>query len=101
VEAPIRHKKRLVLSSQSERELAENLRGVYVQALLAHFRPTTGVLPPTMPRAPKPTGKTRHDPLHVQLGEDETEEKYGKVSRPGKRRKSRVNEDGDEAEEAR
>lgn len=49
-----------------------------------------------MPRAAKPTGKTRHDPLHVQLGEDEVEAKYGKVSRPGKRRKSGKDEEGDD-----
>ncbi|KAI0347011.1 cell adhesion protein byn-1 [Trametopsis cervina] len=52
-----------------------------------------------MPRATKPSGKSRHDPLHVQLGEDELEAKYGKISRPGKRRKSGANEDGDETGE--
>ncbi|KAH9950103.1 cell adhesion protein byn-1 [Amylocystis lapponica] len=52
-----------------------------------------------MPRATKPTGKTRHDPLHVQLGEDELHEKYGKISRPGKRTKSRTNDsDGEDGE---
>ena len=51
-----------------------------------------------MPRAPKPTGKTRHDPLHVQLKEDELVEKYGNVSHPGKRKKSRKSKtDDDEA----
>ncbi|EPT03099.1 hypothetical protein FOMPIDRAFT_1047090 [Fomitopsis schrenkii] len=50
-----------------------------------------------MPRAVKPTGKTRHDPLHVQLGEDEVYTKYGRVSRPGKRRKSKdTEEDGED-----
>ncbi|KAI0092557.1 cell adhesion protein byn-1 [Irpex rosettiformis] len=49
-----------------------------------------------MPRAAKPTGKTRHDPLHVQLGEDEAEAKYGRISRPGKRRKSRGDDETDE-----
>ncbi|KAI5124820.1 hypothetical protein M0805_005450 [Coniferiporia weirii] len=49
-----------------------------------------------MPRASKPTGKTRHDPLHVQLKEDEIIEKYGDVSRPGKRRKSKKAEDDGE-----
>ena len=45
-----------------------------------------------MPRAAKPTGKMRHDPLHVQLKEDEIYEKYGNVSRPGKRKKSKKDE---------
>ena len=52
-----------------------------------------------MPRAPKATGKTRHDPLHVQLGEDEVYAKYGKVSRPGKRRKSHAPEEDDDEED--
>lgn len=48
-----------------------------------------------MPRIAKPTGKTRHDPLHVQLKEDEIYEKYGNISRLGKRRKSKAeDEDG-------
>ncbi|THG99564.1 hypothetical protein EW026_g2814 [Hermanssonia centrifuga] len=41
-----------------------------------------------MPRVQKPSGKTRHDPLHIQLGEDEQNAKFGKITRPGKRRKS-------------
>lgn len=53
-----------------------------------------------MPRAQKPTGKSRHDPLHVQLDGDEVEAKYGRVSKPGKRRKSHKAEadDGDDDE---
>lgn len=46
-----------------------------------------------MPRSAKPTGKTRHDPLHVQLKEDELFEKYGNVSHPGKRKKSKKDDD--------
>lgn len=48
-----------------------------------------------MPRvSSKPSGKSRHDPLHIQLKEDEINEKYGNVSRPGKRKKTReVDED--------
>jgi essential nuclear protein 1 len=42
-----------------------------------------------MPRALKSQGKSRHDPLHVQLGEDEVQAKYGNISQPGKRMKSR------------
>lgn len=49
-----------------------------------------------MPRAAKPSGKSRHDPLHVQLGEDEQIAKYGKLARPGKRRKSQAAHDDDE-----
>jgi len=33
--------------------------------------------------------KSRHDPLLVQLDEDEAESKYGHISQPGKRKKSR------------
>lgn len=53
-----------------------------------------------MPRAAKPTGKTRHDPLLVQLKEDEFHEKYGKVSQPGKRKKTK-HSDEDEGDEVR
>ncbi|KAJ3878777.1 Bystin-domain-containing protein [Lentinula edodes] len=41
-----------------------------------------------MPRAIKSSGKTRHDPLLVQLDEDQQEAKYGRVSEPGKRKKN-------------
>lgn len=49
-----------------------------------------------MPRAAKPTGKSRHDPLHVQIGEDEVYAKYGRVSRPGKRSKTKGTTDEEE-----
>ncbi|KAI0363716.1 cell adhesion protein byn-1 [Pilatotrama ljubarskyi] len=52
-----------------------------------------------MPKAPKATTKTKHDPLHVQLGEDEVYAKYGRVSQPGRRRKSKAKDDEDEAGE--
>jgi essential nuclear protein 1 len=42
-----------------------------------------------MPRVNKPSGKSRHDPLLVQLDDDELEAKYGRVSKPGKRKKSK------------
>lgn len=51
-----------------------------------------------MPRATKPLGKTRHDPLHVQLGEDEVEAKYGKVSRPNKRKKAKTDDEEENGE---
>ncbi|KAI0069189.1 cell adhesion protein byn-1 [Artomyces pyxidatus] len=49
-----------------------------------------------MPRAQKPTGKSRHDPLHVEIGEDEVLAKYGDVSKPGKRKKARHSQAGPE-----
>ena len=49
-----------------------------------------------MPRVSKPAAKTRHDPLHVQLEDHEVLEKFGRVSQPGKRRKSRNNVPDDE-----
>ncbi|KAF9535014.1 Bystin-domain-containing protein [Crepidotus variabilis] len=42
-----------------------------------------------MPRTQKQSSKARHDPLLVQLDEDEIEAKYGRISQPGKRKKSR------------
>lgn len=47
--------------------------------------------------APKKGDKSRHDPLHVQLNQDEVISKYGKVSKPGKRQKKR-NSDEEEQE---
>ncbi|KZT13102.1 cell adhesion protein byn-1 [Laetiporus sulphureus 93-53] len=52
-----------------------------------------------MPRAAKSTGKERHDPLHVQIAEDELHAKYGRVSRPGKRVKTKNPKPDDEAGE--
>lgn len=48
-----------------------------------------------MPRAQK-SGKARHDPLIVQLDEDAVEAKYGRVSLPGKRKKSKRQSEEDE-----
>ncbi|KAH7888090.1 Bystin-domain-containing protein [Phlebopus sp. FC_14] len=51
-----------------------------------------------MPRVQKST-KQRHDPLLVQLNEDEVQAKYGRVTQPGKRKKARKSigeEDNDE-----
>jgi len=50
--------------------------------------------PSTMPRVQK-TGKTRNDPLLVQLDEDSSYAKYGRVSQPGKRKKARKQDDED------
>ncbi|KAJ3928371.1 MAG: Bystin-domain-containing protein [Lentinula lateritia] len=41
-----------------------------------------------MPRSSKPSPKTRHDPLLVQLDNDEQQVKYGRISEPGRRQKS-------------
>jgi essential nuclear protein 1 len=42
-----------------------------------------------MPRSGKPVGKSRHDPLLVQLDEDDAESRYGRISQPGKRQKAK------------
>lgn len=47
-----------------------------------------------MPRVQKPV-QQRHDPLYTQLHVDETQAKYGRVSKPGKRTK-RQKSSGDE-----
>lgn len=79
-------------------------RVFYTQkSALADFIPTRyyiSTILGKMPRTTKPTGKTRHDPLYVQLKEDELQEKYGSVSRPGKRKKTR-DENDDEGGEVR
>ena len=54
--------------------------------------------PFAMPKAPKALSKAKHDPLHVQLGEDEVYAKYGRVSQPGRRRKSRAKDDDETGE---
>ncbi|EEB89157.1 hypothetical protein MPER_12782 [Moniliophthora perniciosa FA553] len=48
-----------------------------------------------MPRASKLSGKSRHNPLLVQIDEDELEAKYGRVSEPGRRKKSKKDTDED------
>lgn len=53
-----------------------------------------------MPRATK-SGKSRHDPLLIQLDEDEVEARYGRISQPGKRKKSKKSLDEDESSEVR
>ncbi len=42
-----------------------------------------------MPRSLKPASKARHDPLHVELRDDAVRERYGTVSKPGKRQKKK------------
>ncbi|EIW62156.1 cell adhesion protein byn-1 [Trametes versicolor FP-101664 SS1] len=53
-----------------------------------------------MPKAPRAPAKAKHDPLYVQLGEDEAHAKYGRVSQPGRRKRSKTNEDEEESGEA-
>lgn len=45
-----------------------------------------------MPKVTKPK-KPRHDPLHVELEQDTEYQKYGRVSKPGKRRAAKSDED--------
>ena len=52
-----------------------------------------------MPRAQKPASKPKHDPLHIQLHEDTVHEKYGNVSQPGKRKKSKRDRTDRESED--
>ncbi|KAG9078516.1 snoRNA-binding rRNA-processing protein, partial [Ceratobasidium sp. 370] len=50
-----------------------------------------------MPRVSSSSkGKARHDPLHVQLGEDEVYAKFGRVSNTGTRGKKRQDENENE-----
>lgn len=48
-----------------------------------------------MPRTQKQSQKPRHDPLFVQLNEDEIQAKYGRISHPGKRKNSYKTDDSD------
>lgn len=52
-----------------------------------------------MPRAQKPASKPKHDPLYVQLHEDSVHAKYGNVSQPGKRKKSKRDKSDRESED--
>ncbi|KAG7096604.1 hypothetical protein E1B28_004021 [Marasmius oreades] len=52
-----------------------------------------------MPRTSKSSTKSRHNPLIAQIGEDELLAKYGHVSQPGRREKSRQFKDNSEDEE--
>ncbi|KAN0124284.1 Bystin domain containing protein [Russula decolorans] len=49
-----------------------------------------------MPRSLKPSQKSRHDPLHRDIAEDDLHEKYGNVSKPGRRTKTRRANEHDE-----
>jgi len=51
-----------------------------------------------MPRVTKPQ-KPRHDPLHVELAQDDSLKKFGRVTVPGKRRKGDFQSNGVDAEE--
>lgn len=48
-----------------------------------------------MPRVAKPS-KQRHDPLHVELEADDSLKKFGRVSKPGKRRARQEQEENEE-----
>jgi essential nuclear protein 1 len=47
-----------------------------------------------MPRAGKPV-KQRHDPLHADVEQDDALRKYGRVTKPGKRKTKQEDEDGE------
>jgi essential nuclear protein 1 len=49
-----------------------------------------------MPRSLKPSQKARHDPLHRDIAADDLHEKYGNVSKPGRRTKTRRANEHDE-----
>jgi essential nuclear protein 1 len=54
-----------------------------------------------MPKSvPKTTDKKiRHQPLHVEIDQDNDAAKYGRISQPGKRRRSRKSEDEEREDE--
>ena len=45
--------------------------------------------------------KYRHQPLHAEIDQDNDMAKYGRVSQPGKRRRSRKHEDEEREDEVR
>lgn len=49
----------------------------------------------TMPRVIRPS-KPRHDPLHLELEGDESIRKFGRVTKPGKRKAKKEEADDDE-----
>lgn len=46
-----------------------------------------------MPRYTRPA-KPRHDPLHVEIEADSTVQKFGRVSKPGRRKAREEDEEG-------
>lgn len=54
----------------------------------------------SMPRIGKSAGRSRHDPLLVQLDEDSAEVRYGRVSNPGKRKKTKISREEDNDDNA-
>ena len=54
-------------------------------------------MPKSVPKAADK--KIRHQPLHVEIDQDNDMAKYGRVSHPGKRRRSRKNEDEEREDE--
>lgn len=49
-----------------------------------------------MPRSLKPSQKSRHDPLLRDIAADDLHEKYGNISKPGRRTKTRRASEHDE-----
>jgi hypothetical protein len=85
------------IRSRNSENVSNPTDALDVRAILL---PTTLSVPRllAMPRTAKPSGKSRHDPLYVQLGEDDHAVKYGKVARPGKRRKAAQEDDEENGE---
>jgi hypothetical protein len=84
-----------ISNSRSDENILISLHGAPVHRLT---RPKTHSTPTLeMPRATTPKDKSRHDPLHVQIGEDETYAKFGRVN-TGKRGKKRKSENHEEVE---
>jgi essential nuclear protein 1 len=49
-----------------------------------------------MPRIPSKPAKPRHDPLHVDLQQDDALHKYGRLSKPSKKRTEVEDDEGGE-----
>ena len=71
-------------------------RAIKIETFL---RPLTSRRLQIMPRAQKPASRPKHDPLHIQLHEDSVHAKYGDVSQPGKRKKSKRDKSDRESED--
>jgi len=79
------------------RSALSTLRGLSAPLIPPSPRPSSlSVMPKSVPKSADK--KTRHQPLHVEIDQDNDMAKYGRVSQPGKRRRSRKNEDEREDE---
>ena len=95
---------RFVLSMDAKREEAPVSSLIIIHRLhisrlsrVSPYRLPFSLFPHAMPRVAKSSSALRHDPLHVQLREDEVHAKYGRLSQPGKRKKSRKSADNEDS----